>query len=740
MRTAARQSWASITVAALLVGMGTVATQAQESPVAPENLDFESPPGPTRQPVGWGGGGEGYEFAVDPQVRHQGKQSGRIRWAGVDQASASGFGTLTQGVAANGFRGKRVRYSGYVRTQDVSEGWVGLWMRVDGPEGMLAFDNMQTSNRAIVGTTDWKEYEIILDVPKGATAIVFGMLLGGKGTAWVDDLTLTPMGEAGPAVAPGLFQMRGEYAVIGGGGSGNLTFEETTPAGGFPQGWGGGGEGYELTVDTKDPHGGQQCGRIRFSGPDQPKQASFGSLTQSVPAKPFRGKRVRYSGYVRTQGVSEGWGGLWMRVDGPGGVHAFDSMQKSNRAIVGTTDWKEYEIILDVPREATEIVFGMLLSGKGTAWVDDLQLEAVGTLADTTQSHSSEQKSPSVPALPKLLFPMPLNYREQVPLTYELRTDPAEALTSVRVYEDHPGNFVVEAVLRPLAPGERVELRWNSIVLCAPRSFDDAPAAAPLPEQWPEEARPWLRATRCAQADNPRIRKVAEGIRGDDRDVLTIIRSTLKRLHTIYTAQQGRCTELDAVQALDYQGSCTSCANLASALLRANGIPTRILAGYSVIAGPHQTHYIVEAYVPGFGWYPIESTQLQAPWPPYRQMHVAIVPPEYEDRSELRFSAGGCVPFLSLTEHPDYDGTYSVMGLLAPGRNCDHVAEPWRNYPPDAPAAEWQSALQRARQRWQNWVSSKPGMDKDSCLATPLRPDALDGATDPVLLSGILAE
>ena len=42
---------------------------------------------------------------------------------------------------------------------------------------------------------------------------------------------------------------------------------------------------------------------------------------------------------------------------------------------------------------------------------------------------------------------------------------------------------------------------------------------------------------------------------------------------------------LDAVQALDRQGSCTSCANLVAALLRGNGIPARILAGYPTYLG-----------------------------------------------------------------------------------------------------------------------------------------------------------
>ena len=59
-------------------------------------------------------------------------------------------------------------------------------MRVDGPQGVLAFDNMQS--RPIKGTADWKPCEVVLEVPGGATAIWFGLLLSGPGQVWFDDL------------------------------------------------------------------------------------------------------------------------------------------------------------------------------------------------------------------------------------------------------------------------------------------------------------------------------------------------------------------------------------------------------------------------------------------------------------------------------------------------------------------------------------------------------------------------
>jgi len=46
--------------------------------------------------------------------------------------------------------------------------------------------------------------------------------------------------------------------------------------------------------------------------------------------------------------------------------------------VSGTTDWKQYEIVLAVPADATVLTFGVLLYGAGTVWADDLSLGAVG--------------------------------------------------------------------------------------------------------------------------------------------------------------------------------------------------------------------------------------------------------------------------------------------------------------------------------------------------------------------------
>ena len=135
------------------------------------------------------------------------------------------------------------------------------------------------------------------------------------------------------------------------------------------------------------------------------------------------------------------------------------------------------------------------------------------------------------------------------------------------------------------------------------------------PETWPDEATPWLAATWCANADHERIRALAGKIRAETDDVLQIIRRVQAETSSIFRSAEGQLENLTAVEALDKVGSCTSCANLVAALLRACDVPARILAGYPPWYGPLQTHYIVEAYVPEFGWYPIEASMSRSPWP-----------------------------------------------------------------------------------------------------------------------------
>lgn len=112
----------------------------------------------------------------------------------------------------------------------------------------------------------------------------------------------------------------------------------------------------------------------------------YATIFQSAKAITSLGKRVQLTGYIKTSDVM-GYAGLWMRVD-PANYQsenqalAFDNMY--NRPIIGTTDWKKYSVVLDIPRDAERIVFGALLYNSGQVWIDSLNIRIVDTSISTT--------------------------------------------------------------------------------------------------------------------------------------------------------------------------------------------------------------------------------------------------------------------------------------------------------------------------------------------------------------------
>lgn len=102
----------------------------------------------------------------------------------------------------------------------------------------------------------------------------------------------------------------------------------------------------------------------------------FGVAAASFPANLAAGHPIKFSGFIRTEGVEHGYAGLWWWNDRENGkTLTLDNM--TGRGAEGTP-WTRYEISMDVPANTTHINFGVLHSGNGSAWFDSLQLEIDG--------------------------------------------------------------------------------------------------------------------------------------------------------------------------------------------------------------------------------------------------------------------------------------------------------------------------------------------------------------------------
>ena len=119
----------------------------------------------------------------DSVVVHTGRFSCRIE---RNERSAGQFSSVTFGEPVD-FRGTTLELRGWLKLDNVV-GWTGLWLREDGPSGVMQFDNMQS--RGINGTADWAEFRVVLPLDAKTRSLAFGALLSGTGRVWVDQLQL----------------------------------------------------------------------------------------------------------------------------------------------------------------------------------------------------------------------------------------------------------------------------------------------------------------------------------------------------------------------------------------------------------------------------------------------------------------------------------------------------------------------------------------------------------------------
>jgi hypothetical protein len=171
---------------ALLVSTPAARAQLSDRATLEASLGFEDQRG-GEHPVGWGGNPP-ETVSLDSKVVHSGKWAVRLA---RDAGSSRTFSSMGKAIPID-FGGTTIEFRGFLRTEDVT-GFAGLFMRVDGAAGDLAFDNM--SDRKLNGSTEWKEYSIKLPLSPKGREVVFGVVLAGTGKAWVDDLQLLVDGQ-----------------------------------------------------------------------------------------------------------------------------------------------------------------------------------------------------------------------------------------------------------------------------------------------------------------------------------------------------------------------------------------------------------------------------------------------------------------------------------------------------------------------------------------------------------------
>jgi len=163
---------------------------------------------------------------------------------------------------------------------------------------------------------------------------------------------------------------------------------------------------YRLSRDDEVARSGE--GSMRLAARGNRRNSQWAVSVQMVDASAYRGKRMRLRGYLRGEDVHSG--GLWLRVDGiVDGKYAMLALDNAeDRRVEGTRDWAVQDIVVDIPPESVTILFGAMITGDGTVWVDDMSFDEVPADVDLT-SDTERQVTNSPYARPPGVFPFPAN-------------------------------------------------------------------------------------------------------------------------------------------------------------------------------------------------------------------------------------------------------------------------------------------------------------------------------------------
>lgn len=237
---------------------------------------------------------------------------------------------------------------------------------------------------------------------------------------------------------------------------------------------------------------------------------------------------------------------------------------------------------------------------------------------------------------------IPVVLGDQSPLIFDnVWSEPSGEVAGFSVAHGYSGsNTLLNVSMKSLDAGQSVKIFWSALSLVKSKNYEDLPTYLKIvPEdELPDDVKEWLLPTEFIQSNHWRIKLVARCLRGFTDDVVKIAkRVTFFTGKIIIYLPYGKQDALSTLRR--HFAVCTGKANLAAALLRANGIPARVLMVYP-------THYIIEYYAHPYGWVRSESTIGVMPYPnQYYTVAFCAYPEDETSNPTGGYPGGGVIAY-----------------------------------------------------------------------------------------------
>jgi len=151
------------------------------------NLNFEVAR-PNNTPEYWSSYNQSYDIQLDDKVFYKGSKSLRLQYM---NDNIDGLSRIY--LPLYYIRGKDLKLKGFIKTEDVKNGYAGF--RINIYDAKVDNEELNMKETGATGTTDWKEYSIETFISDSARSVSIGVELTGEGTAWFDNLELFIEGE-----------------------------------------------------------------------------------------------------------------------------------------------------------------------------------------------------------------------------------------------------------------------------------------------------------------------------------------------------------------------------------------------------------------------------------------------------------------------------------------------------------------------------------------------------------------
>src|SRR5580765_4094831 len=259
--------------------------------------------------------------------------------------------------------GQRIRVTGWMKTSGVGN-WAGTslgFIKANDERG--SWDLMH--DRPLHGTMDWQQIQFIVDVPKEPCLITLIPTLYGTGEMWADGFQIDIAPPNTPATDVGRWTVWSQCPTD-----------------------------FSVTLDPAVIRNGHPALSIAYVSSEPPEKYSFvwwGKHHYDLDTlRKYLGHTVRMSVWAKSEDVFPR-AGLDFQPKDLNGKRL--KTTRSTDRILGTTDWREYSIICDIPEETKDFQTAVFMYGDGKLWVDtnSFKWEIVGTLPAAKQLTPTSQ-------------------------------------------------------------------------------------------------------------------------------------------------------------------------------------------------------------------------------------------------------------------------------------------------------------------------------------------------------------